>query len=101
MPWYSPKFFSTIFSVTKVPIIVNKNVETTIKYQLQVGSSGMSIPALCKASIVMPVNSGSVVPSKRFAEKPPETPAKAAARPASGCRPAFANTIAPSGITTT
>jgi len=46
----------------------------------------MSIPALCKASIVMPVNSGSVVPSKRFAEKPPETPAKAAARKALNVR---------------
>ena len=42
---------------------------------------------------------GSVVPMRRFAEKPPDTPAKAAAIPASGCRPAMAKIKAPMGIT--
>ena len=42
------------------------------------------MPPAFKASFVMLVSSGSVVPSNKFAEKPPLTPAKAAAIPARG-----------------
>ena len=82
-----------------VPIRVRTKVEAARKYQLQVGSRVISIPAALRAWLVMPVRRGSVVPMRRFAEKPPDTPAKAAAIPASGCRPAMAKIKAPMGIT--
>ena len=59
------------------------------------------MPPLSKASLVIPCSNGSSVPINRFAENPADTPAKAAASPAIGCRPAPAKTIAPNGITTT
>ena len=61
-----------------------KKVDTNRKYQLQVAARVMSIPPAFKASFVIFVSNGSVVPSSKFAEKPPLTPAKAAAIPASG-----------------
>ena len=42
----------------------------------------------CAAGCVNPWSSGSSALGTGFAEKPPETPANAAAMPASGCRPA-------------
>ena len=44
---------------------------------------------------------GSSVPISKLAEKPPDTPANAAAIPAIGWRPHARNTIAPNGISTT
>ncbi len=43
------------------------------------------------ASCEMPASRGSVGPSRKLAQKPPDTPAKAAASPASGCRPTAEN----------
>jgi len=65
-------------------MIVMRNVETIMKYQLEVGSTERAASRMCTASVEMPESSGSVVPMTRLAEKPPETPAKAAARPAIG-----------------
>ena len=50
---------------------------------------------------VMPASMGSVALTSRLAEKPPDTPAKAAARPAMGWRPQARKTVVPRGISTT
>jgi len=49
----------------------------------------------------MPNSSASSWPGEILAENPPDTPAKAAAIPASGWRPAEANNMPASGIITT
>ncbi len=49
------------------------------------------------ASVLIPESSTSVVTISKLAVKPQPTPAMAASRPATGCRPTARNISAPSG----
>lgn len=60
-------------------------VEEIKKNQFPVTSTVASMLAALKASFVSPDNKASVGPKSKLAENPPDTPAKAAASPASGC----------------
>ena len=63
-------------------------LEAEVKNQLHSGFTRMSGSMSWAAPCVKPCRSGSIPDGMKFALKPPETPAKAAAMPASGCRPA-------------
>src|SRR5690625_3980657 len=102
-PLYSPKRGSTTRSVTHVPINVRITTATIMNHQF----IAMFIDSAYAGSITAApaiVNSPSMasVPDKtKFALNPPETPANAAATPASGWRPIAANSNAPTGDNTT
>ena len=100
-PLYLPNLGSTIFSVTKVPIKVITTVEAIIKYQFPTGDAEYDGSNIWAPSVVIPANKASTGPGKRFALNPPDTPAKAAAIPASGCLPQLINITAPNGTRTT
>src|SRR5699024_2315743 len=102
-PVYSPKRGITIRSVTHVPTTVNKNTEAAIKNQFIAIFivSAYDELIVAAASIVSSPSITSVPDNNRFALNPPETPANAAARPASGCRPIAAKTSGPGCATTT
>ena len=84
-----------------VPIMVIRNVEAIMKYQLQTGRTVYPGSIICAAWVDMPANMGSLVPINRLALQPPDTPANAAARPAMGWRPKAMNRMAPKGTSTT
>ena len=81
---HGPRRGSTSLSVTRVPMTVISTVDATMKYQLQTGSTVYSGSIMRAAWVDMPANMGSLVPIKRLALQPPDTPAKAAASPAAG-----------------
>ena len=60
------------------------NVMATIKYALPAIFASHVGRIVSAAASVMPKSSASSCPGKRLAEKPPETPANAAAIPAIG-----------------
>jgi hypothetical protein len=72
-----------------------------MKYQLPAMLALKSLNTVLTAASVMPNSSASSCPGRRLAEKPPATPAKAVAIPASGWRPAAWKMIPASGISTT
>src|SRR5690606_5784365 len=86
---YDPSRGSTILSVTQAPINVNKNTDTAINNQFIAIfiCSAYAGSMIAAASIVICPSIASTLESKRFALKPPETPANAAASPANGCLP--------------
>src|SRR5699024_7323705 len=99
----APRRGSTILSDTNQPTSVSKNTLVAMEYQLKAtfmesayAGSITDAPA-ADSSISIP----SVPLSSRLAENPPDTPAKAAARPASGCLPSARYNSAPSGGSTT
>jgi hypothetical protein len=92
---------STIQAVTHHPTPVTTKVLTIMKYQFTAGWTRYSGSMRRAASSVIPARSGSTVPIRRFAEYPAETPAKAAASPAKGCRPRAWKITAARGIRTT
>jgi hypothetical protein len=63
-------------------------LEMPVKYQFESGFTSRSGLMICAAACVRPERSGSRLDGTKFALNPPETPANAAAIPASGCRPA-------------
>src|SRR5699024_2661213 len=102
-PVYLPNRGTTIRSVTHVPIAVNRNTDAAIKNQfiaifIVSAYAGLIVAA---ASIVNSPKSTSVPESNKLALNPADTPANAAANPASGCLPKAANMRAPSGGNTT
>ena len=64
------------------------SVEAEVKNQLFKGFNSMPGSMICAPAWVMPCSIGSSAEGTKLALKPPDTPAKAAAMPASGCRPA-------------
>ncbi len=68
---------------------------------MQVGFTRYVGSMIRAASSDSPESSGSTVPSSRLALYPPDTPANAAAMPASGCRPTAWKMMAPSGTSST
>ena len=63
-------------------------LEAEVKNQLHRGLTLRAGSRICAADWVKPWSRGSMPDGTKFALKPPDTPAKAAAIPASGCRPA-------------
>src|SRR5699024_12146194 len=102
-PVYSPKRGITIRSVTHVPTTVNKNTEAAIQNQFIAIFivSAYDELIVAAASIVSSPSITSVHDNNRFALNPLETPANAAARPASGFRLIAAQISAPSGVSST
>ena len=62
--------------------------DEAVKKKLLSGFKLMLGSSICAPDWLIPCNIGSMADGKKFAENPPETPAKAAAMPARGCRPA-------------
>ena len=79
----------------------NTSVMATMKKALPAILASQVGRIVSAAASVMPNSSASSCPGNRLAEKPPETPANAAAMPAMGCLPAAANITPASGISTT
>ncbi len=73
----------------------------TMKYALPAMLASQAGSTLSAAASVMPNSKASSCPGSRLAENPPETPAKAAAMPAIGWRPAAENITPASGMSTT
>ena len=92
---------SMILSVTNQITGKKTKVIPLIKYQLPTMFAFQDGSRLSAAASVIPKSNGSSWPGIRFAENPPETPAKAAAIPAIGCLFAAANTTPARGISTT
>jgi hypothetical protein len=92
---------SMMRSVMYQPTAMMKSVEAAVKYQLQSGFTMRAGAMICAADWVKPWSNGSSEDGRKFALKPPDTPANAAAMPATGCRPAAAKIAPPSGITST
>ncbi len=90
-----------ILSVTYQITGRKMNVIAAMKYQLPAILAVKSPNTVSTAASVMPNNSASSWPGKKFAEKPPDTPANVAAIPATGCLPAAWKMIPASGISTT
>jgi hypothetical protein len=67
---------------------MTSRLEAPVKNQLLSGFTSRSGAMICAAACVSPERSGSRLEGMKLALKPPDTPAKAAAIPASGCRPA-------------
>src|SRR5690606_37388038 len=79
---------SMTLSVRYQPTVTISKDEAEVKNQLFKGLSWISGSMIWAADWVKPCNSGSIPEGIKFALKPPDTPAKAAAIPAKGCRPA-------------
>ena len=76
-------------SVRNQPMATIRNVEAVVKNQLLSGLISMAGSSRRAASWVRPASNGSRLDgTKKVAENPPDTPANAAAIPASGWRPA-------------
>ena len=84
----SPSLGSMILSVTNQITGRKTTVMPTMKNQLPAIFAEKSPKTAITLASVMPKSSASSWPGNRFAEKPPETPANAAAIPAIGWRPA-------------
>ncbi len=96
-----PKRGSTIHAVTAHPSSVIRTVEPIMNHQLQSTRTNASGSSSCADSWVSPCSSGSRLVTTRFALKPPATPTKTAASPASGARFMRAKIAAASGGSTT
>src|SRR5690625_7780733 len=96
-------YCTTILTINNQPTAVKKNTDTKIKYKFIATfiDSEYAGSIIITASIVIPANNGSRDVKIKFALKPPDTPANAAARPANGCLPNPAKITAPSGGNTT
>src|SRR5690606_8555268 len=81
---------SMTLSVTNQITGRNTTVMAEMKYQLPAMLGVHSGSISTAAAWVMPNSMASSWPGRRLAEKPPETPAKEAAMPAMGWRPAAA-----------
>src|SRR6056297_1038362 len=79
---------STTLSVSHQPIPITTMLDAPMKNQLASGLTYSVGSSTCPATSVMPASMGSIAEGIKLAENPPDTPAKAAAMPASGCRPA-------------
>src|SRR6056297_1802807 len=75
---------STTLSVSHQPIPMTSTLEAAMKNQLTRGLIATDGSSTRAASSVMPASIGSMADGMKLAEKPPDTPAKAAAIPASG-----------------
>ena len=75
-------------SVRYQPTPTMRTEDRLVKSQLQSGLTRTSGSRIWAADWVKPWSSGSMPEGMKLAEKPPDTPAKAAAMPASGWRPA-------------
>src|SRR5699024_1692501 len=100
---YLPSLGSTILSETNQPTSVNTNTLAAIKNQFMVTFivSAYAGSIVAAAAVLNSASITSVPLIRRFAEKPADTPANAAARPAIGCLPSARNMTAPSGGSTT
>ena len=92
---------STHHAVTAQPSPVSRNVDAIISHQLAVAATLYSGFTRCAPAVLNSARIGSRLVMKRFAQKPPATPAKAAARPASGGRPTARKSAAATGGSTT
>ncbi len=79
---------STTLSVSHQPIPITNRLEIDMKNQLTSGLIAIDGSRTRAASSVIPASIGSIAEGMKLAEKPPDTPANAAAMPARGCRPA-------------
>ena len=75
-------------SVRYQPTAITSSDDAAVNARLESGLTSRSGSRICAADCVNPCSSGSIPDGMKLAEKPPDTPAKAAEMPASGCRPA-------------
>ena len=90
---------SMILSVMNQPRATISTVETAVNTLLLTMLTWALGSKTRAADSVNPWSSGSMPDGMKFALNPPDTPANAAAMPASGCRPAVKKITPPSGIT--
>ena len=79
---------SMTLSVRYQPTPTMTRHDALVKNQFDRGLTVRAGSRICAADCVRPESSGSRLEGTKFAENPPDTPAKAAAIPASGCLPA-------------